>query len=72
MGLVVNMLRVKSTKTGLYGRTLITLTRPGYSKKDVQNQKNIDRLKIPNCRFGVGDNVSIYDQSEYIKGKPIV
>ncbi len=32
MGLVINNLRVKSTKTGLYGRTLLSLTMVGYSK----------------------------------------
>lgn len=70
--MVVNTLRVRSTKTGLYGRTLLTLTRPAYSKALVESQKNLDKIKIPDCRFGVGDNVSIYDQCEYIKGKPLI
>lgn len=72
MGLAVANLRVKSVKTGLYGRRLVTLARPGYSRALVESQKNIDKVKIPDCRFGVGDNVGLYDQAEYVQGKPLL
>jgi hypothetical protein len=41
MGMVLNNLKLKSTKTGLYGRTLITLTKPYYSKAAILANKNI-------------------------------
>jgi|JI6StandDraft_1071083.scaffolds.fasta_scaffold28384_1 hypothetical protein len=72
MGLAVSNLRVKSIKTGLYGRRLITLARPAYSKALVETQKNLDKVKIPDCRFGVGDNIGVYDQAEYVRGKPLL
>ena len=34
---LINKLKLKSTKTGLYGRTLLTFAHPHYSKKAIEN-----------------------------------
>jgi hypothetical protein len=31
----------------------------------------LDKFKLPECKFGVGDNLGIYNTSEYIQGKPL-
>ena len=41
MGMVINNLKIKSSEIGLYGRTLITLTKSFYSKEAILKNKNV-------------------------------
>ena len=72
MGLALTGLKFRSIKGGLYGRTLIILTHHLFPKDETPNKDLLDKSRLPECRFGGGDNVGIYDNSEYIQGKPLV
>lgn len=59
---------MKSVKCGLFGRTLITLTHPQYSNKDM-NQQFINMVKLPESKISNGDNVSIHKIDQELNKK---
>ena len=67
-GLCLNNVVCKSLKIGLYGRTLATFTKPYY------NDKIPDKsfFKLPNLKFGPGDNISIFKTMPYFLDEKIL
>ena len=72
MGLALTGLKLKSSKGGLYGRTLYTLQHHLFPRDEQTDKKILEKFKLPESRFGVGDNVGIYTNTEYIQDKPLV
>lgn len=61
LGLAVNKLKVKSVKSGLYGRTLVTFAHPHYSADKVKESVHLAKMvRLPESKFSSGDNVSIF------------
>ena len=71
MGLAMIGLKLKSIKGGLYGRTLYTLQHHLFPNDENTPKNILEKFKLPESRFGVGDNVGIYSNSEYIQDKPL-
>ncbi|KAL4449194.1 hypothetical protein ABPG74_015576 [Tetrahymena malaccensis] len=72
LGLAVNKLKLKSVKTGLYGRTLVTFAHPHYSMDKIKESPQLAKMvKLPESKFQSGDNVSIYKQSLTFDGNPL-
>ncbi|EGR33594.1 immunoglobulin mu binding protein 2, putative [Ichthyophthirius multifiliis] len=68
-GYAINKLKLKSTKTGLYGRTLCTFAHPHYSKKSIENPQLQKSLQLPESKFSNGDNILIYKFDTYFDKK---
>ncbi len=63
-GLALNDLRVKSAKIGLYGRKLVTLAHPQYSKEISKDSHLWQMCKLHNCKIQAGDSVGVYKTAD--------
>lgn len=68
LGLSSSRVHLKSTKTGLYGRTLLTFAHAQYSSSSAASPALAKVLRLPESKISAGDNVGIFRAAHSFDG----